>query len=228
MRWRVGSGCRATVALVMRRALLVVHAAVCKADPRERRSNRPVAPWADRPRASAADNRQLRWTGAHSAPVSFGRSAMRWLLLFMMMARGFAPANANCIGVAPDSQVEPTGGLSAHANPGKTGPSHRPACRSSAQRRRAGRGAAVCEPSRRRSGIQRPASRSCASEHRQTGIPIFAGRNATFAAAVEKQQAGPGYHFAVVGAFHLVGDDGVVARMRRDGWTLDPLPTAGE
>lgn len=53
-------------------------------------------------------------------------------------------------------------------------------------------------------------------------------RNEALAGAIERQQASPGYHFAVVGAAHLIGEGGVIERMRRDGWQLDPVPEGGE
>ena len=49
-------------------------------------------------------------------------------------------------------------------------------------------------------------------------------RNAAWLPKLETTLAEPGFHFAAFGAGHLLGEDGVVNLLRRDGWSVSPCP----
>ena len=54
--------------------------------------------------------------------------------------------------------------------------------------------------------------------------PVFTARNAAWIPRLEAAFAQPGFHAAVFGAGHLLGEDGVVALLRARGWTVVACP----
>ena len=58
------------------------------------------------------------------------------------------------------------------------------------------------------------------SERRR--IPFLAKRNEAWIPVLDEILARPGSHFVAFGAAHLTGEDGVVALLRRQGWTVTP------
>ena len=52
---------------------------------------------------------------------------------------------------------------------------------------------------------------------------IFAERNISMAKRLSARFSQPGLHFAAIGAGHLIGEDGLIARLQHDGWTVTPL-----
>lgn len=53
---------------------------------------------------------------------------------------------------------------------------------------------------------------------------VLADRNAAWVPKMETILAIPGLHFMAFGAGHLTGEDGVVALLRRRGWSVSPCP----
>lgn len=53
---------------------------------------------------------------------------------------------------------------------------------------------------------------------------ILTDRNLAWIPRLEAIFAEPGLHFVAFGAAHLLGEDGVVALLRRRGWTVSPCP----
>lgn len=53
-------------------------------------------------------------------------------------------------------------------------------------------------------------------------------RNEAFAMAIEHQMEQPGFHFAAVGALHLMGRSGVVSILRQHGLEIAPFAASGE
>ena len=51
---------------------------------------------------------------------------------------------------------------------------------------------------------------------------LLAARNGPMARRLARRLEEPGLHFVAIGAGHLIGDNGVVALLRRDGWTVAP------
>lgn len=59
---------------------------------------------------------------------------------------------------------------------------------------------------------------------RQRGATLT-NRNAAWIPRLEATFAEPGLHFVAFGAGHLLGEDGIVALLRRRGWTVSPCPS---
>jgi len=53
---------------------------------------------------------------------------------------------------------------------------------------------------------------------------VFSNRNHAWLPRLDARLALPGFHFIAFGAGHLMGDDGVVALLRGQGWTLLACP----
>ena len=53
---------------------------------------------------------------------------------------------------------------------------------------------------------------------------VLTKRNAAWLSQLETTFAEPGFHFVAFGAGHLLGEDGIVALLRRHGWTVSPCP----
>ena len=49
---------------------------------------------------------------------------------------------------------------------------------------------------------------------------LFGERNPAMARGIAAIMAQPGFHFVAIGAGHLAGDDGLVALLRKGGWTV--------
>ena len=52
---------------------------------------------------------------------------------------------------------------------------------------------------------------------------LFRKRNIRMGRRLLVRFSQPGLHFVAVGAGHLIGEDGLIAQLQRDGWTVTPL-----
>ncbi|NKI35629.1 TraB/GumN family protein [Wenzhouxiangella sp. XN79A] len=60
-----------------------------------------------------------------------------------------------------------------------------------------------------------------AAEYPELYEVVFTRRNANWVAIIERELAGSGSDFIAVGAGHLLGDDSVIAMLRKRGWTVE-------
>ncbi len=52
---------------------------------------------------------------------------------------------------------------------------------------------------------------------------LFGNRNIPMAKRLSARFSQPGLHFVAVGVGHLVGEEGLIAQLQHDGWTITPL-----